>query len=65
MAVSIAIAFNRDLLPSVCICVKVGKSCRSFWLITIFKAMNLPTTQVYPVIWHEGRVLLIDQNRLP
>jgi methylthioribose-1-phosphate isomerase len=27
--------------------------------------MNLPTTQVYPVIWHEGRVLLIDQNRLP
>jgi methylthioribose-1-phosphate isomerase len=27
--------------------------------------MNLPTTQVYPIIWHEGRVLLIDQNRLP
>src|SRR4028118_280058 len=27
--------------------------------------MNLPTTQAYPVIWHEGRVLLIDQNRLP
>jgi methylthioribose-1-phosphate isomerase len=22
-------------------------------------------TQVYPVIWHEDRVLLIDQNRLP
>jgi len=27
--------------------------------------MNLPTNQVYPVIWNEGRVLLIDQNRLP
>lgn len=27
--------------------------------------MNLPTSQVYPVIWNEGRVLLIDQNRLP
>lgn len=22
-------------------------------------------TQVYPIIWHENRVLLIDQNRLP
>jgi methylthioribose-1-phosphate isomerase len=27
--------------------------------------MNFPTPQVYPVIWHEDRVLLIDQNRLP
>lgn len=27
--------------------------------------MNLPTTQVYPIIWHDGRILLIDQNRLP
>ena len=27
--------------------------------------MNIPTTQVYPVIWHEDRVLLIDQTRLP
>ena len=27
--------------------------------------MNFPTAQVYPVIWHEDRVLLIDQNRLP
>jgi len=24
-----------------------------------------PTTHVYPVIWHEDHVLLIDQNRLP
>jgi methylthioribose-1-phosphate isomerase len=28
-------------------------------------SMNFPTPQVYPVIWHEDRVLLIDQNRLP
>jgi methylthioribose-1-phosphate isomerase len=27
--------------------------------------MNFPTPQVYPVIWHEDRILLIDQNRLP
>jgi methylthioribose-1-phosphate isomerase len=27
--------------------------------------MTSPSTQVYPVIWHEDRVLLIDQNRLP
>lgn len=27
--------------------------------------MHIPTTQVYPVIWHEDRVLLIDQTRLP
>jgi methylthioribose-1-phosphate isomerase len=27
--------------------------------------MNFPTPQVYPVIWHEDHVLLIDQNRLP
>jgi methylthioribose-1-phosphate isomerase len=27
--------------------------------------MNLPTGQVYPVIWNDGRVFLIDQNRLP
>ncbi len=27
--------------------------------------MNFPTNQVYPVIWHEDHVLLIDQNRLP
>jgi len=27
--------------------------------------MESQTNQVYPVIWHEGRVLLIDQNRLP
>ena len=27
--------------------------------------MNLPKTQVYPIIWHEDRVLLIDQTRLP
>ncbi len=27
--------------------------------------MESLTNQVYPVIWHEGRVLLIDQNRLP
>ena len=27
--------------------------------------MNLPKTEVYPIIWHEGRVLLIDQTRLP
>lgn len=27
--------------------------------------MNFPTAQVYPVIWHEDRILLIDQNRLP
>src|SRR6478672_1094758 len=25
----------------------------------------LPKTHVYPVIWHEDHVLLIDQNRLP
>jgi methylthioribose-1-phosphate isomerase len=24
-----------------------------------------PTSQVYPVVWHEDRVLLIDQTRLP
>jgi len=27
--------------------------------------MTSPTTQVYPVIWHEDSVLLIDQTRLP
>jgi methylthioribose-1-phosphate isomerase len=27
--------------------------------------MNLPNTQVYPIIWQEDRVLLIDQTRLP
>lgn len=27
--------------------------------------MNLPKTQIYPVIWHEGHILLIDQTRLP
>lgn len=27
--------------------------------------MTSPSTQVYPVIWNEDRVLLIDQNRLP
>ncbi|HAJ57946.1 MAG TPA: S-methyl-5-thioribose-1-phosphate isomerase [Cyanobacteria bacterium UBA8543] len=27
--------------------------------------MNLPKTQVYPIIWHENQVLLIDQTRLP
>jgi methylthioribose-1-phosphate isomerase len=27
--------------------------------------MTAPSTQVYPVIWNEDRVLLIDQNRLP
>ncbi|HAX87806.1 MAG TPA: S-methyl-5-thioribose-1-phosphate isomerase [Cyanobacteria bacterium UBA11370] len=27
--------------------------------------MNSPTTQVYPIVWHEDRVLLIDQTRLP
>jgi methylthioribose-1-phosphate isomerase len=27
--------------------------------------MMSPTNQVYPVIWNEDRVLLIDQNRLP
>lgn len=27
--------------------------------------MMSQTNQVYPVIWHEDRVLLIDQNRLP
>jgi methylthioribose-1-phosphate isomerase len=27
--------------------------------------MTSLSTQVYPVIWHEDRVLLIDQNRLP
>jgi methylthioribose-1-phosphate isomerase len=27
--------------------------------------MTSISTQVYPVIWHEDRVLLIDQNRLP
>jgi methylthioribose-1-phosphate isomerase len=27
--------------------------------------MNLPKTQVYPIIWQEDRVLLIDQTRLP
>jgi len=27
--------------------------------------MNFPTPQVYPVIWHEDHILLIDQNRLP
>jgi methylthioribose-1-phosphate isomerase len=27
--------------------------------------MTSPTTQVYPVIWQEDSVLLIDQTRLP
>jgi len=27
--------------------------------------MNLPTSQVYPVIWQDDHVWLIDQNRLP
>jgi methylthioribose-1-phosphate isomerase len=27
--------------------------------------MNLPNTQVYPIIWQEDHVLLIDQTRLP
>lgn len=27
--------------------------------------MNLPNTQVYPVIWQDEHVWLIDQNRLP
>lgn len=27
--------------------------------------MNSPTTQVYPIVWHEDRALLIDQTRLP
>lgn len=27
--------------------------------------MTASTVQVYPVIWNEDRVLLIDQNRLP
>ncbi|MFQ3616902.1 MAG: S-methyl-5-thioribose-1-phosphate isomerase [Cyanobacteriota bacterium] len=27
--------------------------------------MNLPNTQVYPVIWQDDHVWLIDQNRLP
>lgn len=27
--------------------------------------MTVPTRQVYPVIWHNDRVLLIDQTRLP
>lgn len=27
--------------------------------------MTMTTNQVYPVIWHDDRVLLIDQNRLP
>lgn len=25
----------------------------------------IPSTQVYPIIWHEDTVLLIDQTRLP
>ncbi len=27
--------------------------------------MNSPSNQIYPVIWHEDKVLLIDQTRLP
>ena len=27
--------------------------------------MNSSTNQVYPVIWHNNAVSLIDQNRLP
>ncbi|HEY9636494.1 MAG TPA: S-methyl-5-thioribose-1-phosphate isomerase [Coleofasciculaceae cyanobacterium] len=27
--------------------------------------MNLPKTQVYPIIWHDNHVSLIDQTRLP
>lgn len=27
--------------------------------------MTYPSTQVYPVIWHEDQVLLIDQTKLP
>ncbi|HBB35432.1 MAG TPA: S-methyl-5-thioribose-1-phosphate isomerase [Cyanobacteria bacterium UBA8803] len=27
--------------------------------------MASPTTQVYPIVWHNDRVLLIDQTRLP
>lgn len=27
--------------------------------------MNLPKTHIYPVVWQDGHVLLIDQTRLP